>query len=99
MPAIDQEQNPAASSVRLPGFDYQRIDVEGVTINCAAKGADLPDSGRYRTSRSAQSAMVKSTDSVEIHTRYRMQRPAMVVTMRDDRPWGGGAKAGDRSGC
>src|ERR1700689_3842745 len=27
-----------------------------------------PDSGRYRTSHSAQSAIVKSTDSVEIHT-------------------------------
>jgi haloacetate dehalogenase len=42
MPAIGQEQNPAASPVRLPGFEYQRIDVEGVTINCAVKGAGPP---------------------------------------------------------
>lgn len=31
-----------ASPVRLPGFEYQRIDVEGVTINCAIKGAGPP---------------------------------------------------------
>jgi haloacetate dehalogenase len=42
MPTIGQEKNPAASSVRLPGFEYQRIDVEGVTINCAVKGAGPP---------------------------------------------------------
>ena len=42
MPTIGQEKSPAASSVRLPGFEYQRIDVEGVTINCAAKGAGPP---------------------------------------------------------
>jgi haloacetate dehalogenase len=28
--------------VRLPGFEYQRIDVEGVTINCATKGTGPP---------------------------------------------------------
>jgi haloacetate dehalogenase len=42
VPATGQEQNPAASPVRLPGFEYQRIDVEGVTINCAVKGAGPP---------------------------------------------------------
>jgi haloacetate dehalogenase len=42
MPATGQQKNPAASSVRLPGFEYQRIDVEGVTINCAVKGAGPP---------------------------------------------------------
>jgi haloacetate dehalogenase len=31
-----------ASPVRLPGFEYQRIDVEGVTINCAIKGTGPP---------------------------------------------------------
>lgn len=31
-----------ASPVRMPGFEYQRIDVEGVTINCAIKGAGPP---------------------------------------------------------
>jgi hypothetical protein len=30
------------SPVRLPGFTYQRIDVEGVLINCAIKGAGPP---------------------------------------------------------
>jgi haloacetate dehalogenase len=31
-----------ASPVRLPGFEYRRIDVEGVTISCAIKGAGPP---------------------------------------------------------
>src|ERR1700691_5610984 len=30
------------SPVRLPGFTHQRIDVEGVMINCAIKGAAPP---------------------------------------------------------
>jgi haloacetate dehalogenase len=29
-------------TVRLPGFDYRRIAVEGVTINCAIKGSGPP---------------------------------------------------------
>ncbi len=33
---------PAASPVLLPGFDYRRIDVEGVTISCAVTGAGPP---------------------------------------------------------
>jgi haloacetate dehalogenase len=33
---------PAASPVLLPGFDYRRIDVEGVTISCAVTGAGQP---------------------------------------------------------
>jgi haloacetate dehalogenase len=32
----------AASPARLPGFEYQRIDVEGVTINCAVRGSGPP---------------------------------------------------------
>ncbi len=32
----------SASPVRLPGFEYQRVDVEGVTINCAVNGAGSP---------------------------------------------------------
>jgi len=31
-----------SSPVRLPGFEYRRIDVEGVTINCAVAGAGPP---------------------------------------------------------
>jgi haloacetate dehalogenase len=31
-----------ASPVRLPGFTHQRMDVEGVMINCAIKGAGPP---------------------------------------------------------
>jgi haloacetate dehalogenase len=30
------------SALLLPGFEYQRIDVEGVTINCAVKGSGPP---------------------------------------------------------
>jgi haloacetate dehalogenase len=26
----------------LPGFEYQRVDVEGVIINCAVKGSGPP---------------------------------------------------------
>ena len=28
----------SAPPARLPGFDYQRIDVKDVTINCAVRG-------------------------------------------------------------
>jgi haloacetate dehalogenase len=42
MPTVGQENNPAASSMLSPGFVYQRIDVEGVTINCVVKGAGPP---------------------------------------------------------
>jgi len=31
-----------ASPVRLPGFEYRRVDVEGVTINCAIAGSGAP---------------------------------------------------------
>jgi haloacetate dehalogenase len=31
-----------ASPVRLPGFEYRRVDIEGVTINCAVGGAGPP---------------------------------------------------------
>jgi haloacetate dehalogenase len=32
----------AASAVLLPGFEYRRMDVEGVTISCAVRGAGPP---------------------------------------------------------
>jgi haloacetate dehalogenase len=32
----------AASALRLPGFEYQRIDVGDTTINCAASGSGPP---------------------------------------------------------
>ena len=32
----------SASPVRLPGFKYRRVDVEGVTVSCALKGAGPP---------------------------------------------------------
>jgi hypothetical protein len=32
----------AASPVRLPGFEYRSIDVEGVIINCAVRGSGPP---------------------------------------------------------
>jgi haloacetate dehalogenase len=32
----------SASPVRLPGFEYRRVDVEGVTISCAVKGTGPP---------------------------------------------------------
>jgi haloacetate dehalogenase len=38
MPIVSQEYR----SPLLPGFEYQRIDVEGVTINCAVKGSGPP---------------------------------------------------------
>ena len=31
-----------ASPVRLPGFEYRRVNVEGVTINCAIAGSGPP---------------------------------------------------------
>jgi haloacetate dehalogenase len=31
-----------ASPVRLPGFEYRRMDVVGVTINCAIAGSGPP---------------------------------------------------------
>ena len=31
-----------ASPVRVPGFEYRRIDVEGVMINCAIAGSGPP---------------------------------------------------------
>ena len=42
MPDIGQENDPASSPVLLPGFEYRRIDIQGVTINCAVKGAGPP---------------------------------------------------------
>jgi hypothetical protein len=32
----------SASPVRVPGFEYQRVDVDGVTINCAIRGSGPP---------------------------------------------------------
>jgi haloacetate dehalogenase len=42
MSAGGQEYRPAASPVRLPGFEYRRMDVDGVVINCAVKGSGPP---------------------------------------------------------
>jgi hypothetical protein len=36
-----QIDSTPTSPVRLPGFTYQRIDVEDVMISCAIKGAVL----------------------------------------------------------
>ena len=41
MPA-SRENDPAASPLRLTGFEYRRIDVQGVTINCAVRGTGRP---------------------------------------------------------
>ncbi len=32
----------SASPVRLPGFEYRRVDVEGITISCAVRGSGPP---------------------------------------------------------
>jgi haloacetate dehalogenase len=37
-----QEYSPGASPLRLPGFEYRRIDVEGVTIHWVATGSGPP---------------------------------------------------------
>jgi haloacetate dehalogenase len=42
MSTVSQEYRAADSPVLLPGFEYRRTDVEGVTINCAVKGAGPP---------------------------------------------------------
>jgi pimeloyl-ACP methyl ester carboxylesterase len=42
MPAIGQDHGPAAIPLLLPGFEYRRIDVDGVTISCAVKGVGPP---------------------------------------------------------
>jgi len=42
MPTAGHQNGPAASPLPLPGFDYQRIDVDGVTINGAIRGTGPP---------------------------------------------------------
>jgi haloacetate dehalogenase len=42
MSMASQEYGPADSPVLLPGFEYRRVDVEDVTINCAVKGSGPP---------------------------------------------------------
>ncbi|HKA97619.1 MAG TPA: alpha/beta hydrolase [Streptosporangiaceae bacterium] len=42
MPTAGHQNGPAASPLLLPGFDYQRIDVAGVTINRAIRGTGPP---------------------------------------------------------
>jgi haloacetate dehalogenase len=42
MPRVGQDSDQAASPLRLPGFEYQRIGVDGVAINCAVKGTGPP---------------------------------------------------------
>ena len=34
--------DPEASPVLLPGFEYRQIDADGVTISCAVKGTGPP---------------------------------------------------------
>jgi haloacetate dehalogenase len=41
MPAAGRESDPA-SPLLSPGFEYRRVDVEGVTINCAISGSGQP---------------------------------------------------------
>jgi haloacetate dehalogenase len=31
-----------ASALRVAGFEYRRVDVEGVTVNCAVAGSGAP---------------------------------------------------------
>jgi len=42
MPSVGQDNDQAASPWLLPGFEYRRIDVEGVAIRCAVKGSGPP---------------------------------------------------------
>ncbi len=42
MPTLDDENVALAPPMRLPGFEYQLVDVDGVAINCAVKGAGPP---------------------------------------------------------
>jgi haloacetate dehalogenase len=42
MPRAGQDDDQAAAPVLPPGFEYRRIDVEGVTIRCAISGAGPP---------------------------------------------------------
>jgi haloacetate dehalogenase len=41
MPAAGHDDDPA-SPARLPGFEYRRVEVEGVTISCAIRGSGEP---------------------------------------------------------
>jgi haloacetate dehalogenase len=42
MSTTSQEHAAADSPALLPGFEYRRLGVEGVTINCAVRGAGPP---------------------------------------------------------
>ena len=42
MPRASQDNDQAAAPVLLPGFEYRRINVEGVTIRCAISEAGPP---------------------------------------------------------
>jgi pimeloyl-ACP methyl ester carboxylesterase len=42
MPTVGRENGPAVSAVLLPGFEHRRVDVEGVSINCAIRGSGPP---------------------------------------------------------
>jgi haloacetate dehalogenase len=42
MSTVSQDNVQAASRRLLPGFDHRRVDVEGVTINCAIRGSGPP---------------------------------------------------------
>jgi haloacetate dehalogenase len=40
--AVNPPAGQPASPLQLPGFDYQRVDVEDITINCAVAGTGPP---------------------------------------------------------
>jgi haloacetate dehalogenase len=42
MPSVGRDDDQAASPLRLPGFEYQSVDVDRVTMNCAVKGSGPP---------------------------------------------------------
>jgi haloacetate dehalogenase len=42
MATASEENDPAVPAVLFPGFEYRRVDVEGVTINCATGGSGRP---------------------------------------------------------
>jgi haloacetate dehalogenase len=42
MPSVGQDDDQAASPLRLSGFEYQSVEVDGVTMNCAVTGSGPP---------------------------------------------------------
>jgi hypothetical protein len=42
---------PDASPLLLPGFEYRRVDVEGIAVNCAVAGTSAQTVGSERSDR------------------------------------------------